>query len=104
LDPGHEPNLINKNCSAKQHNSCKSAASFYRLMAAWVPDMFYNFYLVKKHKIAKNSTTTIARENISTHLESLEFWKFFDIRLTKFKNNQILLNKISRRFLLATKL
>jgi hypothetical protein len=36
-------------------------------------DMFCNFYLVKNHKIAKNSTTTKAREKISTDLESLEF-------------------------------
>jgi len=33
-----------------------------------------NFYLVKNHKIAKNSTTTKARENISADLESLEFF------------------------------
>jgi hypothetical protein len=53
--------------------------------------MFCNFYLVKNHKIAKNSTTTKAREKISTDLESLEFENFFDVGLTKFKNNQILL-------------
>jgi hypothetical protein len=35
------------------------------------PDMFCNFYLVKSYKIAKNSTTTKAREKISTDLESL---------------------------------
>jgi hypothetical protein len=29
--------------------------------------------LVKNHKIAKNSTTTKAREKISTDLESLDF-------------------------------
>jgi len=38
-----------------------------------VPDMFYNFYLVKNHKVANNSTNTKAREKISTFLESLEF-------------------------------
>jgi hypothetical protein len=42
-------------------------------MAARVPDMFCNFYLVKTHKIAKKSTTTKAREKISTNLKSLEF-------------------------------
>jgi hypothetical protein len=31
-------------------------------VAAWFPDMFCNFYLVKNHKIAKNSTTTKAKE------------------------------------------
>ncbi len=73
-------------------------------MVAWVPDMFYNFYLAKNHKIAKNSTTTNARGKISTALESLEFWKFFEVYLTKLKNNQILLNKISHRFLMTTRL
>ncbi len=32
--------------------------------AALVPDMFCNFYLVKNHKIANNSATTEARENM----------------------------------------
>ncbi len=40
----------------------KSAASFCLQVAAWVSDMFSNFYLVKNHKIANNSTTTTARE------------------------------------------
>jgi hypothetical protein len=31
----------------------KSAASFCCQVAAWSPDMFGNFYLVKNHKIAK---------------------------------------------------
>jgi hypothetical protein len=35
--------------------------------------MFCNFYFVKNHKIGNNSTTTKAREKISTDLESLEF-------------------------------
>jgi hypothetical protein len=43
----------------------ESAASFCHHVAAWFPDMFCNFYLVKNHKIAKNSTTTKAREKIS---------------------------------------
>jgi hypothetical protein len=57
--------------------------------------------VVKNNKIAKHSTTTKAKEKISTDLESLEF---FDVCLTKFENNQILLNKISHVFLLTTKL
>jgi len=65
-------------------------------VAAWFPDMFCNFYLVKNHKFAKNSTTIKAGEKIGTGLESLEFYNNFDICLTKFKNNQILLNKISQ--------
>jgi hypothetical protein len=35
--------------------------------------MFFNFYAVKNHKIAKNSTITKAREKISGDLESLEY-------------------------------
>ncbi len=35
-----------------------------------------NFYLVKNHKIPKNSTITTAREKISAHLESLELYIF----------------------------
>jgi len=31
-------------------------------MAAWIPDMFSSFQLVKNHKIAKNSTTARAIE------------------------------------------
>ncbi len=56
-------------------------------MAAWVPDMFCNFYLVKNYKIDNNSVTTEARENLSTDLESLEFEKVFDACLTKFENH-----------------
>ncbi len=67
-----------------------------------VLDMFCNFYLDKNCRIADNSTITKAREKISTDLESLEFWKNVYVGLTKFKNNPILLNKISHRFLLTT--
>jgi hypothetical protein len=42
-------------------------------VAALFPDIFCNFYLVKKHTIAKNSTIIKAKEKISTELESLEF-------------------------------
>jgi hypothetical protein len=42
-------------------------------VAAWVPDMFGNFNLVKNHKIANNSATTEAREKISTNSYSSEF-------------------------------
>jgi hypothetical protein len=36
-------------------------------VAAWVPNMFCNFYLVENCKIAKNSTTANAREIINTN-------------------------------------
>jgi hypothetical protein len=71
-------------------------------VAALVPAMFCNFYLVKNHKIADNAATTEAREKISTYLESVEFKKNFDPCLTKFENYQILPNHISHRFLVTT--
>ncbi len=55
-------------------------------MAAWVPAMSCNFYIVKSSKLANNSDTTEAREKLSTDLESLEFEKCFDACLTKFEN------------------
>jgi len=62
--------------------------------------------LVQNHKIANNSATTEAREKNkqSTYLESLEFSKNFDERLSKFENYQILLNNINHKFLVPTKL
>jgi hypothetical protein len=42
-------------------------------MASWVKDMFQNFYEVKIHRNANNSTTTEAREKICADLESVEF-------------------------------
>jgi hypothetical protein len=59
---------------------------------------------MKYHKIAENSATTEDREKISTYFESLEFEKIFDACLTQFENYHILLNKISHRFLVTTKL
>jgi hypothetical protein len=56
---------------------------------------------VKNDKIANNLVTIEAREKISTHLESLEFLKLFDVRLTKLENYQILLHKNSHRFLVT---
>jgi len=55
------------------NNEGESTAIFYCQVAAWVPDMFCNFCLVKNHKIANNSATAEARDKISTDLESLEF-------------------------------
>jgi hypothetical protein len=34
-------------------NEGKSAVSFCHQVAAWVPNMFCNFYFVKRHKSAK---------------------------------------------------
>jgi hypothetical protein len=43
-------------------------------MAAWVQDLFFNFYTVKNHQSANNSTNTEAREKIGTDLESFKFF------------------------------
>jgi hypothetical protein len=86
--------------SAKQlHQSKedKSAASFGRQVAAWVPDMFCNFYLTKSAKIANNSTNTDATRTNEHIFWNLRISEIFYVCLTKFKNNQILRNKINRR-------
>jgi hypothetical protein len=41
-------------------------------MSAWVPDMFLDFYLAKKHKIVNNSTTTKAIDKIDVGLAKFE--------------------------------
>ncbi len=66
---------------------------FYNMaqVGTWVPNMFCKIYLMKNHKIAKNPTATKAREKISRDLKSLEF---FGVCSTKFRINQILLNKL----------
>ncbi len=51
----------------------KSVASFCHQVAAWVPDLFRNFYLVNNHTNENNSTTTIATEKVTADLESLQF-------------------------------
>ncbi len=72
-----------------------SAASFFCKVAAWFPDMLNNSYLVKIHKIVNFSATTEAREKLSTNIETLEFYKTFNVCLTKFESNQILPIKIN---------
>jgi hypothetical protein len=44
-------------------------------VAAWVLDVFCNFYVVKNCEIANILTTTKAGEKIGLYLESLEFNK-----------------------------
>ncbi len=46
--------LTNNYSSMWSPNEGISAASFCPQVAAWVPDMFCNFYLLKNRKIAKN--------------------------------------------------
>jgi hypothetical protein len=64
-------------------------------VAAWFPDMFNNSYSVKIHKIVNYLATTEGKEKISTDIETLEFYKTFNVCLTKFERNQILPNKIN---------
>ncbi len=82
----------------------KSAASFCRQVAAWVPDIISTFYLTKNHKTAKNSTTTTARVKNKHRFGILIIIDKFGLCLTKLKNIQILLSNISDRFLPTTKL
>jgi hypothetical protein len=59
---------------------------------------------MKNYKIANDASPTKATEKISTDLESLEVQQFVESHLTKFKNNRILLNKMSHRFLVRARL
>ncbi len=76
----------------------KSTASFCHQVAAWVSDMFCNFYFVKNHKIANNSTTNKARLKISSYLESLEFQKCIKVYLTKLKTIKVYIIKLVTDF------
>jgi len=44
---------------------------------------------VKSHKVVDKSAATEAREKVSVDLDSLEFWNFFDMCMTKFEKVQI---------------
>ncbi len=62
-------------------NQDKSATIFCHQVAAWVPDMFCNFYFMKSHKIANNSATTEAQKNKRKYgilLFQEIFWRVFD--------------------------
>jgi hypothetical protein len=87
-----------------QNNEDKLAASFCFQVVSWVPDILCNFYVVKKHKTSGNSKTTKAREKKEHIFGILRILDLFYVYLTNFKNNQILHNKISLRFLMKTKL
>jgi hypothetical protein len=50
-----------------------TAASYWHQAAALVSDIFYNFYVVKNHKIAYNSATTEAIKNKHIFGTSFEF-------------------------------
>ncbi len=62
------------------------------------PKYVLKLMFCENHTIVNTPQTPDAREKISAYLESLEFWKIFDVCFTKFENYQILLNTISHRF------
>ncbi len=68
--------MTRANLSLRYSNEGISVTNFCSQVAALFPGMFFNLNLVNNHKIVKNSTTTKAREKISTDLESLEFQIF----------------------------
>jgi hypothetical protein len=63
-------------------------------------------YVLQLLKIRKLLITPqpLKLEKLSTCLESLESYRFFDACLTKFENYLILLKKTSHRLLVTTKL
>ncbi len=52
----------------------KTVASFCHWVAVQFPDLFFNFYLMKNHKVANKSVAIEAREKVNTDLESLYFF------------------------------
>jgi hypothetical protein len=54
-----------------------SAASVCRQVAAWVQDIFCNFYLVKTHKIGKDLTAAIKLENKKHRLGILRILEYY---------------------------
>jgi hypothetical protein len=62
-----------------------------------VAALFSNLNLVKKHKIAYNLATSEAGEKIAQILNKI----LKNINLIKFRDNAILLNKISHQFLVT---
>ncbi len=66
-------------------------------MAAWVPEMFRNFYLAKNHKIVNSSTTTDAGEETSPDLESLDLKKLMYVPLIS-KTTKFYLMKLTTDF------
>jgi hypothetical protein len=63
----------NRNWWPIYHPNCdESAAPFCRWVAAWLPNIFCNFYSVKTHKIANNLTATRQIKHVCGVLKILE--------------------------------
>jgi hypothetical protein len=68
-------------CQIGNHSDFKRKFSIHwkYQVAAWVPDMLSNFYLVKNNKTAHNSATTENKHRFGM-LKVLEiFWTVFDL-------------------------
>ncbi len=63
--------------------------------------MFWNYYFVKNHKIAYNSTISQAWVKNKYWFGIPKILEFFDARLTKLMYNPISLNKIMARFIIT---
>ncbi len=79
------------------HQMGYTSCQFLPQVVAWFPDMFWNFYSLKNHKIS-NSMTTKAREKISIDLESLEAWNFSGVCLSTLKTIKFYLIKFTADF------
>jgi hypothetical protein len=79
----------------------ESAASFYCQVGHCSQICFATIIYCKISKLLKTQQLLKLEKKINT---ALELFEFFGACLIKFKNNQILLIKISHRFLLTTKL
>ncbi len=94
-------NVLKPFCRAMRGNQVPVSAGRWQ---HWSQQCFATFIQYKITNLLITQEPLKLEKKIRTYLESLEFQKFFDIRLTEFENNQILLNKISYRFLVTTKL
>ena len=63
-----------------------------------VPRYVSQLLFSEKSQNCETLNNHYSEKKITTDFESLEFYKFLGACLTKFKNNQILLNKISHTF------
>jgi hypothetical protein len=68
-------------------NEGKSFARFCHQLAALFPDMFYNFFLVKNHKITKKKTptTTKVREKNKHRFPILRIFMYVRLNLKTIK-------------------
>jgi hypothetical protein len=66
-------------------NKDKSVASFSHQVAARIPDLFYNIYLMKNHNIANNSTTTEVKVKSEDIFGIIRIFENMEVCLARFK-------------------